>query len=189
MLYLARRGDGHGRRLPAPGAVRGERIVSDDEPETVEGEVVSDGPDGVEALPGLAALAARRGAEDRRVVARAYGVRAGARLLQVAARPQTAPELINDVRRGVRDLARELTGMEDIEDRIADVMPDQVVDRWPALPPPSRARQRARGATRSPSAATSCCAAPPTSATRRTRTPPTSGSSPSSRPTRAASCA
>jgi hypothetical protein len=82
---------------------------------------------------GLAALAASAALHTAQWSARAY-VRAGRRLVDVALHPDTAPELVNDVRRGVREAARELTGMEDIEDRVRSIVPDPVVERWPELP-------------------------------------------------------
>jgi hypothetical protein len=65
-----------------------------------------------------------------------FGFRTGLRLAEVAMRPQTAPEFINEVRRGLRDLIEELTGWDDLERRVANVVPDEIVERWPALPPP-----------------------------------------------------
>ena len=120
------------------------------DPETVEGEVVNphhhgaDGPDGIDALPGLAILAASAAINAAEWSART-GLKAGARLLQVAARPDTAPDAINDLRRSVRDLARELTGYADLEERVARVVPDPIVDRWPSLPPATQDRETGPG--------------------------------------------
>jgi hypothetical protein len=60
-------------------------------------------------------------------------VAATRRLLDVAVHPDHAPELINDVRRGIREAAREVAG-EDIEDRVRSVVPDPIAERWPELP-------------------------------------------------------
>jgi abortive infection alpha-like protein len=117
------------------------------EPETVEGEIVpprKEGPEGFEALPGLAALAAGAALRTAEWSART-GMRAGMRLLQVAAHPDTAPEAIHDLRRNVREAARELTGVEDLEERVARALPDQVTDRWPSLPPPPEQRDNGKG--------------------------------------------
>ncbi len=84
-------------------------------------------------LRGLAALAALAGLRTAEWAARTY-VDGTRRLLDVAVHPDHAPELVNDVRRGIREAARELTGMEDIEERVAAIVPDQVTERWPDLP-------------------------------------------------------
>jgi hypothetical protein len=98
-------------------------------------------------VSGLAALAASAALHTAEWSARAY-LRAGRRLADVALHPGSAPELINDVRRGVRDAARELTGVEDIEERVRSVVPDPVVERWPQLPDAKRsANGRAEPAT------------------------------------------
>ncbi|MEA2123282.1 MAG: hypothetical protein QOI80_64, partial [Solirubrobacteraceae bacterium] len=83
-------------------------------------------------LPGLAALAATAALRTAEWSARQY-VSAGRRLLDVAAHPDRAPELINDLRHGVREAARELAG-EDIEERVRNVVPDPITERWPELP-------------------------------------------------------
>lgn len=93
---------------------------------------MSDEPEGVDAF-GLAVLAAAAALRTAEWSARA-GVHAGERLLEVAVRPGRAPALVNDVRRGLREAARELTGVDDLEERIAQRMPHQVTDHWPALP-------------------------------------------------------
>jgi hypothetical protein len=121
------------------------------DPETVEGEVVGDGTapprtegrDGLEALPGLAVLGAAAALNAAEWSVRT-GVRAGIRMLQVAAQPDTAPEAINELRRNIRELARELSGDPDIEQRVAKVVPDPIVERWPSLPPAEQ--QRGNGA-------------------------------------------
>jgi hypothetical protein len=83
-------------------------------------------------LPGLAALAATAALRTAEWSART-SVDAARRLLDVAVHPDHAPELINDVRRGVRGAAMELAG-EDIEERVRNAVPDPITDRWPELP-------------------------------------------------------
>ena len=104
-----------------------------------------DGPDGLEALPGLAALGALAALRTAEWSART-SARAGVRLLQIAARPDKAPELVDDLRRGLREAARELTGMDDIEERIARAAPDAVSERWPSLAPSREGREGATDA-------------------------------------------
>jgi hypothetical protein len=80
-------------------------------------------------LPGLAALAASAGLRTAEWTARAY-LGAARRLLDVAAHPDRTGELITDLRHGVRDAAREMG----VDDRVRQVVPDQVAERWPDLP-------------------------------------------------------
>jgi hypothetical protein len=83
-------------------------------------------------LRGLAALAATAALRTAGWSART-SVAATRRLLDVAVHPDHAPELINDVRRGIREAAREVAG-EDIEERVRSVVPDPIAERWPELP-------------------------------------------------------
>ena len=114
--------------------------TGDADPETVEGEVLDpaaapreDGPDGLDALPGLAVLGAAAALNAAEWSVKT-GLKAGMRMLQVAARPDTAPEAINDLRRNIREIARELSGDPDFERRVANVVPEPIVERWPSLP-------------------------------------------------------
>ncbi len=91
---------------------------------------MSEGDGDLRGVAALAALAALRTGE---WAAKTY-VDGTKRLLDAAVHPDRAPELVNDVRRGIRDAARELTGVEDIEERVAAIVPDQVAERWPELP-------------------------------------------------------
>lgn len=56
-------------------------------------------------------------------------LRATRRVLGVVVAPQTAPELIDDLRHTVQSAARELAGIADIENRIRKVAPDNDVTR------------------------------------------------------------
>jgi hypothetical protein len=56
-------------------------------------------------------------------------LRATRRVLGVVAAPETAPELIDDVRQTVRAAARELVGIADVENRIRNVAPSNDVAR------------------------------------------------------------
>lgn len=109
-------------------------------------EPADDGPEGLEALGGLAALGALAALNAAEWSVKT-GAKAGWRVLQVAARPDTAPAAINELRRNVRDLAREVSGDPNFEDRVSRVMPDQISERWPSLPPPDRSNGTAKGGT------------------------------------------
>jgi hypothetical protein len=82
---------------------------------------MSDDPPPPEDLPAernpgvtdIAALAAAAALRTAGWTARTY-LHAGRRLLDTAAHPETAPELVNDLRRTVRDAAREITGVPDL---------------------------------------------------------------------------
>lgn len=91
-------------------------------------------------LRGLAALAALAALRTGEWAAKTY-VDGTKRVLDAAIHPDRAPELINDVRRGVRDAARELTG-EDIGERVRSAVPDPITERWPELPEKARANGR-----------------------------------------------
>lgn len=116
--------------------------TGDLDPETLEGEIIDPagpappqgGPDGIDALPGLAALGAAAALNAAEWSVRT-GLKAGMRVLQVAARPDTAPEAINELRRNIREIAREISGDPDFEQRVASVVPGQIAERWPSLPP------------------------------------------------------
>jgi hypothetical protein len=92
------------------------------------------------ALPGLARVGAG-------VYLRSAGwalgtsLRATRRLAEAAASGESAAQLAGDVRKGVRQAARELVGLTEIEERLRQVVPDQVLpDREPGAdgrPPPS----------------------------------------------------
>ena len=98
--------------------------------------------DGGTDLTGLAALAALAALRTAEWGAKTY-VDGTKRVLDVAVHPDRAGELVNDVRRGLRGAARELTGMEDIEDRVRHVVPEPVAERWPELPErPANGRRR-----------------------------------------------
>jgi hypothetical protein len=56
-------------------------------------------------------------------------LRATRRVLGVVAAPETAPELIDDIRHTVRAAARELVGIADVENRIRNVVPGNDVAR------------------------------------------------------------
>lgn len=101
----------------------------------------TDGSQGGTDFAGLASLAALAGLRTAEWAAKTY-VDGTKRLLDVAVHPNHAPELVNDVRRGIREAARELTGMEDIEERVARVVPDPVAERWPELPEKTHAPER-----------------------------------------------
>lgn len=53
--------------------------------------------------------------------------KAGMRLLDVAMRPERAPELVSDVRKAARDAARSLVGVADLEERMRSAAPDNPV--------------------------------------------------------------
>jgi hypothetical protein len=83
-------------------------------------EEQDDGPTGFDAIPGLVKLGATAGFRTA-----GWGVdlslRATRRVLAVAVRPETAPGLVRDIRSAARDVARQVVGMTDIEERGADV--------------------------------------------------------------------
>jgi hypothetical protein len=76
----------------------------------------------VDALPGLARVAA--GAWLRTAVwGMATSMRIGARLARAATSPDSAAELVDEVRSGMRDYARELLGIADLDSRVRQLMP------------------------------------------------------------------
>jgi hypothetical protein len=80
-------------------------------------------PDSVaEALPGLFRVAAgmwiRTG-----VWAFETSVRVGARLARASTSPEAAAELVDEVGSGIRNYARELLGVADLDDRVRQLMP------------------------------------------------------------------
>jgi hypothetical protein len=102
------------------------------------------------ALPGLARVGA---GVYLRTAGWAVGrsLRATRRVAQAAVSPESATELAGDMRKGVRDAARELVGITEIEERLRQVVPSQVLPDRPepgdeGEPPPSpTANLRAQG--------------------------------------------
>jgi hypothetical protein len=94
----------------------------------------------LDAFPGLARVAA--GAWLRTA---AWGVeaslRVASRVAQAAVSPDDAVRLAREVGSGVRDYARELLGISDLDERVGQLMPGPVA--------PSRSRLAARGEPRS----------------------------------------
>ncbi len=137
----------------------------------------------IDALPGLARVAAELwwrtawwGLE--------VSVRVGTRMVEVALDPEAAAELAQEFSQGMRAYAREFLGVADLDDRVRQMAP--------ASSTLSR-RGRRNGSEPEPislrTQGADCCAKPRMSRRRTTRIPLSLASSPSSRPTRRASCA
>ena len=84
----------------------------------------------VQALPGLARIAA--GAWVRTAV---WGIETSLKLARVVLSPEEAARLLDDVGSGLRNYARELLGIQDLDNRVRQLMPG----------PASRMRAAARG--------------------------------------------
>jgi len=78
--------------------------------------------DGLDAIPGLARLAATAWWNTTRWTVGA-SLRATQRIAGVAVRPAGAGELVDDVRQTVQSAARELIGMADLEERLRSATP------------------------------------------------------------------
>jgi abortive infection alpha-like protein len=76
----------------------------------------------VDALPGIVWVAAAAWARTA-VWGLETSVRIGNRVARAAVSQDAAAELIGDVRAGVRDYARELLGIADLDDRVRQLMP------------------------------------------------------------------
>lgn len=79
----------------------------------------------VDALPGLARLAVGAWARSA-----AWGletsIRAGRRLAVAATSPESAADLVDEIRAGLRGYARELLGVADLDERVRQLMPPGV---------------------------------------------------------------
>jgi hypothetical protein len=94
-------------------------------------------------LVGLAKLAATAGWHTAEWAAGTY-VKGVGRLLGVVARPDTAVDVVNDVRRAARDAARDLVGYADIEERVRSATAES--------PTAQRFADRVRSTAESPTA-------------------------------------
>lgn len=110
------------RRDPAPGGAADggrERPAGEGDDESLRA-----------ALPGLARVSA---SVYLRTAGWAVGtsLRATRRLAEAATSAESAAHLAGDVRKGVRQAARELVGLTEIEERLRQVVPDQVLPDRP----------------------------------------------------------
>ena len=86
--------------------------VGDDPLEEAAGAVGPGEQGTIDDLPGMARLTASAAWHTTGWALRSYA-KAGARLMQVAARPDTAPEVASEIRAAIREYARELLGEGD----------------------------------------------------------------------------
>jgi abortive infection alpha-like protein len=83
-------------------------------------------PEGIAAVPGVVRVAASAWWHATEWTL-GTSARAGRRLLQVAASPETAGDLAQDVREAARGYARDLVGFADVEERLRNAAPESAV--------------------------------------------------------------
>ncbi|MGH3451476.1 MAG: Abi-alpha family protein [Haloechinothrix sp.] len=88
----------------------------------------SDASHAVEAVPGLARVAAAAAWHATGWTVHAYA-RAGKRLLRAATSPESAATLVRDVQQVARGYARDLVGIGDIDERVRGAVPQTPVTR------------------------------------------------------------
>jgi hypothetical protein len=99
--------------------------MSDDKREPVDRQ---SGPEGLAAIPGVVKVAASAAWHTTEWTAD-LSLRATRRLVRVALDPGEAGDLVRDIRDATRDVAREIIGVADIEERVRSAVPDTDVAR------------------------------------------------------------
>lgn len=104
--------------MSADGSMNGWKGTDPEQPERDERPEREPSTELVQALPGLARIAA--GAWLRTAV---WGAETSLKVARVVLSPEQAAKLIDDVGSGLRNYARELLGIQDLDNRVRQLMP------------------------------------------------------------------